>query len=550
MRHRLLTVLTLAGTACAPRAEGPVSPAAATPPPASALADHTEQMWAWFPGEYSNYEQVTEQKYAKQEPYEHLHQIFMPVEVPALGARVLFVQQHMVGNPTPYRVRIYTLQPDPARGAVRLDIYKPTDPDVLTNLHLEPERAASLNPAIDLQLAEGCSVWWTPSDAGFVGQTDDGTCRVTSARSGKTMVFSDTLLLTEERLHIQDVAHDTDGNLLFGHPEGDPHKLRKLSWYTGWSVVRAGGPNYDREAPQWQVHKGLHMHSEGTRIPLVDADGSPIPYAVELARLTRSGSNTHLLKVTLYDSETDKSVAYAWTDPNAARIGMNLGWAQVGLTREPGTPHYGFDSEETSTVVRELAGHLQGTLSSSAQAARDDDFRSIQLQTCEVAAPGLGTTVLYVEQAVETTLDEPYRQRLYVLEEVDDQTVRSNIYTLADPASFVGLCTRSERRFVHPAEAVLKEGCAVDMVRNKGVFQGETAPQSCPSALRGASFASVAVTVSASGLDSLDRGWDRQGNQVWGSKDGPYTFRRTTSPTPPTTATATAPSPERSEETQ
>ena len=74
----------------------------------------------------------------------------------------------------------------------------------------------------------------------------------------------------------------------------------------------------------------------------------------------------HGVVLTLYDTETDKSVAYTWTDPGAQRIGMNLGWAQVGLTREPGTPHQGFDSEETSELVRTLAGHLKGTLSSSA----------------------------------------------------------------------------------------------------------------------------------------------------------------------------------------
>lgn len=536
MQTRSLLALSLVATACAARTSPPAATAATASPPVDRLAEHTAQMWEWFPGEYSNNEQVTEQKYAKQEPYEHLHQIFLPVEVPGLGDKALFVQQHMVGNPKPYRVRIYTLQPDPARDAVRLDIYKPTDPAVLTNLHLDPARAATLDPERDLQLAEGCSVWWTPSDEGFVGQTDEGTCQVTSPRSGKTMVISDTLLLTPERLHIHDVARDPEGKVIFGHPDGDPHKLRKLSWYSGWSVIRKGGPDYDREAPEWQVHKGLHMHSEGTRISLMDADGTPIPYAVDLARLTRSGSNTHLLKVTLYDTETDKSVAYAWTDPTAERIGVNLGWAQIGLTREPGTPHYGFDSEETSATVRALASHLRGTLSSSAQAAENDDFRPIQLQSCDVAAPGLGSTVLYVEQAVETALDKPYRQRLYVLEEVDEATVRSNIYTLDDPASFVGLCTRGERRFVHPSEAALKEGCSVDMVLSDGVFRGETGPKSCPSSLRGASFASVAVTVSADGLDSLDRGWDADGNQVWGSESGPYQFRAA----PPAAETAPA----------
>ena len=303
-----------------------------------------------------------------------------------------------------------------------------------------------------------------------------------------------SLLLPSERLHIQDVARREDGTLVFGHPDGDPHMLRKLSWYSGWSVVRRGGPDHDRDAPEWQVHKGLHLHNEGDRIPLVDASGEAIPYAVELARLTRSGSNTHLLKLALIDTETDKSVAYAWTDPTAARIGINLGWAQIGLTREARTPHIGFDSEEPSELVRTLTARLTGTLGSAIQAERTEDYRDIRLQSCTVAAPGLGSTVLYVEQAVATALDKPYRQRLYVLEEIDETTVRSSIYTLADPAAAVGLCDETRRRSFHHSEASLREGCEVDMSFDGTVFRGETAPEACPSSLRGATHATVAVT--------------------------------------------------------
>ena len=533
-----LLPIALLGVACAARPAVPPAPSAAPPADRSAaLQAQAQQMWEWFPGEYSNHEQVVEQEHGETEVYPQLHQIFVPLALPALGAHVLFVQQHFVGNPNPYRVRVYALHADAARDAVRLDIYKPTEPGALTNLHLDPGRAASLDVAADLALAEGCSVWWTPGDGGFVGATDADTCRVPSQRTGETLVFSDTLLLTDERLHIQDVARKEDGTVVFGHPDGDPHMLRKLSWYSGWSVVRRGGPDYDREAPEWQVHKGLHLHSEGGRVPLVDAAGEPMPYAVELARLTRSGSNTHLLKLTLYDTETDKSVAYAWTDPAAARIGVNLGWAQVGLTREGRTPHLGFDSEEASELVRTLEARLTGTLTSAAQAARTEDYREIELRSCPVAAPGLGSTVLYVEQAVASAPDQPYRQRLYVLEEEDERTVRSEIYTLADPAAAVGLCGRGERRSFHPSEATLREGCAVRMVFDGAVFRGETAPGACPSSLRGASHATVAVTVTAEGLDSWDRGWDASGEQVWGAEAGPYEFRR-----PATAPPAPAPS--------
>ena len=516
---------------CAPKE--PALPAPATPAAAETsalLAAHTEQMHTWFQGEFSNHEQVLEQEQGDTEPYDLLHQIFVPVDVPALGEHVLFVQQHKSGETEPYRVRIYALHADPTRDAVRLDIHKPSTPGALHNLHLDPDRAASLDAEADLELAVGCSVWWTPEGKGYTGSTDPGTCRVASQRTGETLVFSDTLLLTEERLHIQDVAHREDGSLRFGHPDGDPHKLRKLSWYTGWSVVRPGGPDHPPDTQEWSVHKGLHLHSEGGRVALVDASGASLPYTVELARLTRSGSNTHLLKLTLRETETDAVLAYSWTDPHAERIGMNLGWAQIGLTREALTPHLGFDSEEASPLVRELATRLTGRLTSAAQAEQDPRYRTIVLNSCPVAAPGLGQTVLYVEQAVAEAPDKPYRQRLYVLEALEDATVRSSIYTLTDPASAVGLCNEAGRRSFHVSEATLREGCAVDLAFDGRDFRGETEAKACASSLRGANHATVAVTVTPEGLDSWDRGWNAEGEQVWGAEAGPYAFRRGTEP--------------------
>ena len=48
-----------------------------------------------------NHEQVVEQEHVDTEVYPQLHQIFVPLALPALGAHVLFVQQHFVGNPNP-----------------------------------------------------------------------------------------------------------------------------------------------------------------------------------------------------------------------------------------------------------------------------------------------------------------------------------------------------------------------------------------------------------------------------------------------------------------
>ena len=484
-------------------------------------------IWELISGEFSNHEQVAQQRFRGEEPYLELHHVIVPIEMPRLGESVLFVQQTMKGSDKPYRTRLYNLVPDAQRAQVRMDIYKLADEERWHHSYTEPEYLRLLANQADIIATQGCSVFWSRTADGFKGSTDKGACSVWSERLQQTLSIQDDLTLNGEVLTIHDVAHDADGEVAFGHPDGAPHINRRMQYYKGWAVVRAGGPDYDRAAPEWRLHKGIQLHSEGSDVALRDESGETIPYRVELARLTRSASNTHLLKLAIVDVETDKTVAYTWTDPKAERVGINIGWAQVGLTREPVSPGLGHDSEETDPLVGKLSAYLSGELTSQGQSDVDEDFRAVRLRSCRVQAPGLGSTVLYVEQSLAEHDDAPYRQRLYRLDAGEkDGEVVSTIYTLHEPQQFVGTCDGKDLRKIHPSEAAVKAGCEVVMSFSAGVFHGKTVSGSCPSTLRGASYATAEVVVSAEGIDSLDRGYSNSGKQVWGSTKGAYEFRR------------------------
>jgi len=40
-----------------------------------------------------------------------------------------------------------------------------------------------------------------------------------------------------------------------------------------------------------------------------------------------------VLKLALYEDGNDRAITYIWGEPGAGRLGMNLRWMQVGLTR-------------------------------------------------------------------------------------------------------------------------------------------------------------------------------------------------------------------------
>jgi hypothetical protein len=177
------------------------------------------------------------------------------------------------------------------------------------------------------------------------------------------------------------------------------------------------------------------------------------------------------------------------------------------------------------------AGELMsGTYSSAAQAKADPDFRDVRLHMVRIWPERTDAYWLYVEQAMASSLDKPYRQRVYAVKVEPDGKVASHVYELpGDPMGFAG-AWKDPRRLdlVNPDLLVAREGCTV-FLEGEGEgegWKGATRANACVSNLMGAAYATSEVTVTAEALTSWDRGFDKDGKQVWGSKKGAYRFVR------------------------
>lgn len=186
----------------------------------------------------------------------------------------------------------------------------------------------------------------------------------------------------------------------------------------------------------------------------------------------------------------------------------------------------------TSRDFAQLVDWMTGSFSSQAQSERDEAYYDIRLEMWPIwAEHGSGDEAwLYVEQAVAGREDAPYRQRVYRVRALDDGRVESAVYTLPGPERFVGAWkTEAPLATLHPDSLIEREGCAIVLERtDDDSFVGATGERSCPSDLRGASYATSEVRVFAAGLDSWDRGFDPDDAQVWGAEKGAYEFRRRT----------------------
>ena len=175
------------------------------------------------------------------------------------------------------------------------------------------------------------------------------------------------------------------------------------------------------------------------------------------------------------------------------------------------------------------AGELMsGTYSSAAQAKADPDFRDVRLHMVRIWPERTDAYWLYVEQAMASSLDKPYRQRVYAVKVEPDGKVASHVYELpGDPMGFAG-AWKDPRRLdlVNPDLLVAREGCTVFLEGEGEGWKGATRANACVSNLMGAAYATSEVTVTAEALTSWDRGFDKDGKQVWGSKKGAYRFVR------------------------
>ena len=110
--------------------------------------------------------------------------------------------------------------------------------------------------------------------------------------------------------------------------------LRLVQWFTGWAAINGGGPKADAASRDWHQDRAIRIGSEGGRYALKWRDGNASGYSLVLERLVYREGNVPVLKLSVVGDADGSTLAYAWANPEATRIGINLGWVQVGLDRE------------------------------------------------------------------------------------------------------------------------------------------------------------------------------------------------------------------------
>jgi CpeT protein len=178
--------------------------------------------------------------------------------------------------------------------------------------------------------------------------------------------------------------------------------------------------------------------------------------------------------------------------------------------------------------VKALYKMMQGQFNSLEQSKADSSYYNILLKMKPMWTNKQGEYWLYVEQAMENSVDTPYRQRVYQLQMLNDSTITSTVYTIKNGEKYYGDWKKQKPlENLTTTDLEVRKGCLIYIHKTKkNKYKGATNASDCESSLRGASYATTEVQMSKKKVLSWDRGYDKEGKQVWGAVKGGYQFKK------------------------
>ncbi len=213
------------------------------------------------------------------------------------------------------------------------------------------------------------------------------------------------------------------------------------------------------------------------------------------------------------------------------------GWTADGqLAWGPEKGPYQFEKVQSQDPrIAQFAAFFSGRFSNADQVEGDPkNFTPVEYRFCQIDVGGApvrpATRLMFAEQRVSVPGRVIERRRIYEFFRDDSNTlrVRTNPFNEADIPSGVCDLSLDERRSLPASILNERDSCVLSFQWNDSTesFVGGTPAEGCPSQFQGA----VKLTIEEVIKDGLIQPWERwfnaAGEQVAGSKAGPYVYKR------------------------
>ena len=307
---------------------GPVLAQSAPPAPLAAgpLERDLPALVEMFQGDWDNAEQVgfaDDLGFPEDAPPMRRHVTIRRVEAPGLGPLVLKLDEYRNNDPADVgRQRFYAFAFEADRRAIRMDSFTPAGDRLSTDADL-----TGLTPDV-MRRNPGCETLWRRSADQFVGWIEDGACRVRTL-AGATLDIDAEIVLSADQLWMTETVRDAEGRDVTPDAPDAPVQYRRATAFTCWIAV-------PRQAPQegWFFARDLAIHDQGGEVWITTDETTPRAYGFRMRNVRwPTGQNADALTLYVHDQRGAPAISYAWANPDAPRIGINLRTIQGSCSR-------------------------------------------------------------------------------------------------------------------------------------------------------------------------------------------------------------------------
>lgn len=172
--------------------------------------------------------------------------------------------------------------------------------------------------------------------------------------------------------------------------------------------------------------------------------------------------------------------------------------------------------------------YFAGSFDNASQAAADSSFGLLSMQIKQVWGKRKDGYWLYVEQVNPKEPTLPVFQHMFHIYVQDDSTLICQEFEFKEPSLYIGWW-KTPVRFDSVKFSALSNrlGCEVYLRKNQfGQFIGTTDGNECISHKNGATYSTTEMQIDKTGISYWERGWNAEGNLVWGNTKGAIQFKR------------------------
>lgn len=285
------------------------------PPRSTPNTATSDAQRAWFDGEYDNHEQVVSNDAA------HIPRVhFQITPLPKAGWYAWKVDLGGSSEMTTTWVMRSLKSMD---GSLQLTPYRALADATTLDKNFDPDQWVAL---------DACALRGTATASGLNVRADLAACITLAPGIGAAAALLPLWIEHDgEALRVRLYADQARG------PDARV-EARHVRWYSGWAAINGAGPDARPESTDWHMNRDLLISNEGGRAALHWRDGNNSGYSLELERAAYRDGNVPVVKLSVIENASGRVIAYAWANPEATRIGINLGWLQVGLDSAASSP--------------------------------------------------------------------------------------------------------------------------------------------------------------------------------------------------------------------